>query len=317
MLKRYALDPDVVADGMAFAAFVGGLGVEHGRLMAEFPRTWIRMAFERARSIPSMRQQKRAEILLERLRTEAQLKCRAGLEFDGEEPWLTNAECHVDEFDAVIHPDDAEPSIVSERLYPATSLLEDQSYWQVNRHENFTAKAGVYLGLLEPLACLRSSVSIMDPYFEPRRDEFVKGLSEIVSLVKTPRSVVVHASAEPRDGAPTESSAQWEDVCREHLGALVDADTNLTIVRWLRGASGSRPHARWLVTPVGGVFLDRGFALDNRGNAVTLMDAVEAARLWEAYGTAPFASNEFELREIVPITTSLSSSSATVRELSG
>ena len=301
MFKQYALDPDVVADGMAFAAFVGGLGVEHGRLMAEFPRKWIRMAFERSRSIPSMRQQKRAEILLERLRTEAQLKCGTGLPFDGEQPWLANAERHVDEFDAVIHPDDAVPSIASERMCPATSLLENRPYWQVGSI-GFKATVGSFRELLLPLARIeKRKAAVMDPYFDPHEDAYVAGLKELISLLSVPREIVMHASAEPKKDKSGMSSAGWEAVCRERLAGLVDAGTSLTVIRWVEGEFGDRPHPRWIVTPAGGVYFDRGIALNRKMNRLMLMTAVEAARLWKAYGTAPFVSNEFELREVVAI----------------
>ena len=301
MLKQYALDPDVVTDGMAFTAFVGGLGVENGRVMAEFPRAWIRMALERVSSMQSMREQKRVELLLKRLRTEAQLKCGTGLPFDGTLSWLTNAEHHVKEFEAIIYPDDVEPSATSERMFPATSLLEDQPYWQVNRHVRFRATAGAFRELLLPLARLRSRLAIMDPYFNPRRDAYVAGLKEIMSLPPAPSSVVVHTSAERKDGQESGSLQDWQEVCCERLGPLVDADTSLTVVRWVRGTSRSRPHARWLATPLGGVLLDRGFALDSQANSVWLMGAVEAARRWEAYGTAPFATTDFDLSDAIDV----------------
>lgn len=301
MLKQYALDPDVVTDGMAFTAFVGGLGVENGRVMAEYPRIWIRMAIERVRAMPETREKKRAELLLERLRTEAQLKCKTGLPFDGTLAWLVNAEHHVDAFDAVIHPDDVEPSAPSERMFPATSLLEDQPYWQVNRDVRFRAVAGEFKNLLLPLARHQSRLAIMDPYFEPQRDTYVQGLKEIMQVPTAPCSVVVHTSAEGTAGKEIRSSQEWQEVCSERLSPLVDAGTSLTIVRWNSGASGTRPHARWLVTPLGGVLVDKGFAVDRRMNSISLMGAVEAARRWAAYGIAPFAVADYDLRDIVNV----------------
>ena len=301
MLKRYALDPDVVTDGMAFTAFVGGLGVENGRVMAEFPRTWIRKAIERINNMPSTREKKRAELLLERLRTEAQLKCKTGLPFNDSLTWLANAEHHVSEFAAIIYPDDVEPSAPSERMFPATSLLQDQPYWQVNRHVRFQAAPGALRELLRPLTRHVSRLAIMDPYFEPQQDAYVEGLREIMQLPAAPSSVIVHTSAAGKGGSMPRSSHVWHDICSERLGPLVNAGTSLTIVRWKSGASGAKPHARWLVTPLGGVLLDRGFAIDRQMNSISLMGAVEAARRWEAYGIAPFGVTDYDLRDTIDV----------------
>jgi hypothetical protein len=301
VLKQYALDPEVVDDSSAFTAFVNGLGIENGRIMAEYPRSWIRMAVERVRSMPSSRDQKRAELLVSRLRTNARLKYRTGLAFDGTNPWLTNAARHANEFDAVIHVDDVEPEPPSDRMYPATSLLDDEAFWRVDRHAEFLAKPGALRELLLPLTSMGNSLAVMDPYFDPHRDAYVAGLKEITALLSGPRRVVIHASGELPVGKAHVSPDDWEAACTERLQLFADPTSVLTVVRWVKGPTGDQPHQRWLVTPLGGVLLDRGIALDLKRNSATLMGADMATGLWEQYGEPPFKSEAYRIKDVVHI----------------
>jgi hypothetical protein len=301
MIRTYALEPDVATDGMAFATFVQGLGIENGRLMAEFPKTWIAMAFKHLDNVQSVRDQTRITEFLKRLRTDGLVKTRLGLSFDGHQSWLENAIHHVKNFDAVICSDQAEPQLQHDRLHPASSLIHNPAFWHVDRRVTFTPKRGALATLLQPLLVLDERLAIMDPFFNPTQKRYLDGLLDIAHRLRRPTPLSLHASAEFTVGNQPMSTEEWEDACRGNLTVHAERFNPLVIARWASRDNRGRPHERWVITPRGGIELGRGIAVEPQENTATLLPAQTAARLWAEFGAPPFPTTRYELRDTVTL----------------
>ena len=301
MIRTYALEPAVASDGMALNAFVLGLGVENGRLMGEFPRHWVRDAFEHLNKVSSVREQARITELLKRIRTDGLIKVRTGLPYDGEQAWLDNAIRHIESFDAVICADTTNDRPQHDRLHSASSLLNPPPYWNVERRVAFTASRDNLIALLQPLLKLETQVAIMDPYFNPRKDDSRRGLMGIASVLRANTSLVIHTSTKVDKQDKTMPIEQWTAACRDHLAEHVAGLASLVIVRWTTKSALGHPHERWVISPRGGIELGRGIAVGPFENTATLLPATTTSQLWAEYGQPPFRESKYALKDTVVI----------------
>jgi len=299
MIRTYAIEPQVASDRMALVLFVEGLGVENGRLLAEFPKSWFRLAVSAAQGITPLRDQKRVEERLKKVRVSGFLKVRTGRPFDGTQSWLQNAVTQADGFDAIIHADDSPAPEPNDRLHPASSLFDDPPFWRVDRRVTFTSTRRALADRLKPLLALEQSVAIMDPFFNPTQTQYLKGLADIIAVMRPNASLVIHASAEVTAGKQHLTTNEWEAGCRAIPSHVPSHVGSLTIARWAGGAGVGRPHERWVITPRGGVELGRGIAIGRQQNTASLMPAQSASELWEAFGQDPYTGRDLELRDVV------------------
>lgn len=301
MIRTYALEPDVASDGMAFATFVQGLGIENGRLMAAFPRSWFKTANSQLHNVHSVRDRTRITELLKCLQTDGLVKARTGLPYEGHQSWLDNAIRHIDRFDAVICADHPDNRPEHPQLHPASALFDNPAFWKVDRRITFTANRGKLAQLLQPLFLLDSHVAIMDPFFNPKEQGYLDGLLDIVNALPQPTPLVIHTSGEVAAGNRPLSTEEWEDTCRATLTTHIERLGNLLIVRWASRDSTGRPHERWVITPRGGIELGRGIAVGRYENTATLLPGQTAAQLWEEFGQSPFSAARYELRDTVEV----------------
>lgn len=296
MLKAFALDPCVPADdSTAFAVFVAGLGVENGRLLAEFPKRWRAMAIDLIHSLGSNREAKRAEALLTRLATDGTLRTRLALPFDPNRSWLENASQHQAAFAAIICADGAAEPSSTPWAHPASTLVEGATYWQASRYGVFKNTATNLAGLLGPLLRLDSEVAFMDPFFDAARDHYLKSIEAVLDAAPNVKRLVVHSAVKVgRNNSPVPAD-RWQAVSRERLSPLLRQDLTISLVRWRELDQSEDPHERWVVTPRGAATLDRGFAADGKINAYNLLPCGEAARRWRTYGMAPYSGSPYAL----------------------
>ena len=286
---------------MALATFVQGLGVENGRLMGEFPRNWVRDAYEHLNQVSSVREQARITELLKRISTDGLLKVRPGLHYDRGQTWLDNAIRHIESFDAAICADTTCDRTQDARVHPASSLLKAPPYWHVERRVAFIARRDNYVALLRPLLKLEKQVAIMDPYFNPTRQDNMDGFVGIASILKPNTSLVIHTSTKVDRQGQLIPSEKWSADCRTHLAGHTDGLARLVIVRWTTSSSMGHPHERWVITPRGGIELGRGIAVGSSENTATLLPATTTAQLWADYGEPPFQESKYAIKDTVDI----------------
>ena len=173
MLRIYALDPEVASkDVTAFALFVNGLGVDNGRLMAEFPKRWRAMAIDGVQRIQSVLEAKRAEVLLTELATNPTLRTRLALPFEPTNTWLENALQHQTAFTAVISTDEQSAQDITHAAQAASSLLTAAPYWRADRYLEFKSHPEAFARLLKPLLQLADEAVFMDPFFDAQQDRY-------------------------------------------------------------------------------------------------------------------------------------------------
>lgn len=286
MLRKFALDPMVIHDPAAFAVFVAGLGVDQGRLLAEFPSKWRAIAFQQLKAMDpastSPIQRKRAEALLERLAIEGNLRAKSGVPYEPTATWKENAARNIGAFAAAIYSDDDLEEADQPGLYPASSLISGAEYWEAATLARFRSTGPEYLRVLRALLELHASVAIMDPYAWPEKRylDLIRTLSESIPSL---RHICIHCSGKVQKGRSHRSQGLWQTDWETYVAPYLRQDLKLHVCRWGE-LDYDKPHERWLVTPLGGVSLDRGVAVDGQMNTAHLLPTREAARLWNMYG---------------------------------
>jgi len=301
MFRTYAIDPEVSSDTAALLAFIRGLGLEHGRLMAEFPGHWRRLARDYVHTLESETAKALATDLLRDIAHLGYLKVKLGLDFDGSQSWARNAIRHEQHFSAIICPSASPDQHASERVHTAASLVRNEEFWQTDRHTRFTNDSASWREVIGPFLQLGTNgAALMDPYFHPLDARFAESVERLFADHRRLTELFLHCS---RDANETRDlgTNEWARICVAELQPLLRSAASITIVRWSEGPDGARPHERWIVTDRGGLQLDRGIALDGLRNKATWLSAKEATSLWNTYGKSPDSSGEFRLEDIITV----------------
>ena len=302
LLKTFALDPAVVTDCTTLAVLVSGLGTEHGRLLAEFPRAWRRFAIEHSRQITSSRDRLRVEALLQRLALEQPLKTRVSVPYDGSTTWQVNAVRNASAFDGVLLSESSAPSVgAAINVHRASDVLGAPDFWSAERHHEFNSTAAGFAALLGPLLALEKTVTAFDPFFNPAADRFTRATRAILDAMPQGGRLTLHASAATQPGSVHVPSAEWDAAVRNQLGPLLHDGRELVVARWEPGQQGGRPHERWILNARAGIILDRGLGVDGTPNSATLMSLDQIASLRAEYSEPPFSSRAFALYDVVKI----------------
>lgn len=304
MIYFFAADPELPRDPLSFVEVVSKLGVENGRVLADFPASWVKVASKGLASHLSPLQFKRVEERLRDLRVDGTMLLPVDIPYDESAEWVTNAVGCSESFRIVILTQPVPSTLCPTNAMTAEALLSHRPpEWDVPRDGRFPATVPATVAMLAPMIRIGSAVLIMDPFFDPTRSEH-RRLFEALAAVANDRTFEVHCEAKVFGGRLSIPTSRWKATCERHLGHRQSSGPS-RVVRWKRQLGGARPHERWLVTERGGALLDRGLYLHANGsNKYSLLSRTRARALYQDYceaGRTDTRLHEFDLVDVVQL----------------
>lgn len=280
MLREFAIDPEAVNNWKDFRHFVDQCGVEHGRLISEFPRKWRRYVYEVSASCGDI---ERARIE-ERLKTIGDKLVASNRPYDGKKSWLSNAETqHLTRpFHAIISK--SNPS-GSPAICIADDIDENTACWRPLRQKIVSRRAAELAECAAPLFRISRELLLVDPYFKPTDGKWRRSLKTLLTRAVRENSKLerleVHAEANL-------SAALWDSECRKELPKYVPKGYTLRVLRWRQRSDGPKLHARYILTEKGGLQIDHGLddVSDSETTHVMLLDKAFHVQTWGRFQTA-------------------------------
>jgi hypothetical protein len=283
MLKEYAVDPSIIASSFETCRFlVSQFGADKGRLIARFPKTWKRMAYDAANTLPDGLKKERVVEYLKELGEDWLTLISSNRPYTNPgDTWLVNAQvAHaVVPFSAILCDQDnpANQLIDATSCDENTPLFMAQTIQSVNRQANdLAAVAGL---ILQNCRALR----LVDPYFDPTRPKWRNPLAALLALVPDIRRVECEYHLLEQDNSP--STAEFIQRLAQ-LRGVIPAHGTLRIIRWRETDGGERFHRRYLLTENAGLGYEGG--LDEATGAqqttdVSLLVPTHHAERWAEY----------------------------------
>jgi len=266
MLHEFALEPAVLSTWDNFRYFIDRVGVEHGRLIAQFPKRWKRLVYE---AMSEFRGTKRMAVVEERLRRLDPAIARSRRPYDASREWLDNAETqHNGEnpFQAIVartNPRNHEAVLIAEEV------SDDTPRWAVLREQKVPRRAADLAAAASRLITSSREILLVDPHFNPWearwRQAFEAICAVIASATQSPTRIELHVTAWKPSGMPKWDVDEFCRECTRRLRTAVPVGLGLRIAIWKQKAGGERIHARYILTERGGIRFEGGLDPGNDG----------------------------------------------------
>lgn len=275
----------MLSNWASFRYFADRFGVEHGRLISQFPKKWKRMVYDACAQCGDV-ERKKIEEKLSRESFDRKL-FRSTRQYEPDLTWLRNAETQQaggNPFRAIIASENPREHV---EVRVGDDLDETDSQWNVPRQRLIERTPAALAGCASKLLRMSRDILIVDPYFDPQVARFrnvLKAFSDEISVGgHTLRRFELHAS--DRKNGVTE---HWAEQCRRHLPQLIGDGVELRLVRWHQRPGGERLHGRYILTEHGGLGFDSGIDEGKPGETtdVTLLHPELCKQRWADFRDA-------------------------------
>jgi hypothetical protein len=283
MLREYAVEPSLIADYASARYFLEKFGFDRGRILAQFPKSWLRIVYDSLRCKPV--EKKKVEMLLARVKSGA-LARRPGSVFDPARSWLEqaleeDARAATMAFAAILADGVERPPKVAN----GHVIDESDHRWvaATDRVVPRTAKEMAHATHL--LLCVSTHVRFIDPYFDgSRRDRTEPILAFIASAMSSSRN---HSAPvfEIHAANPNDKSAGFIREGLRQFAARLPADVSVTFTQWAERPGGDQFHNRYVLTDVGGAEFGAGLdqKLGQATDRVSLLSVAARKQLWSRF----------------------------------
>jgi hypothetical protein len=294
VLKEFAVDPNVIASSYETCRYlISQFGVDKGRLISKFPKTWKKLAIEAADKLPDGRKKEQVVQSLSSISNDWLTLVASNRAYPAPgDPWLDNAMAGhaATPFNAIICDQDNPP----EQMIDAGGHFETNPLFAANRTCAVRRSASdlAHPAILMLKNCQK--LRLIDPYFDPSRPKWRNPLAAILASVPDIRTLDCEYHLHETDGSPSTA----ELIRRlQQLDGVIPTGGTIKIVRWKEKAGGERFHRRYLLTENAGLIYEGG--LDEATNAnqttdVSLLDHKHHTMRWAEYNQD---SQVFELVE--------------------
>jgi hypothetical protein len=272
---EYALEPSAVTTWESARYFLDAFGPWKGRLLAEYPKHWVRLLLS-GLACGEM-EKKRITARLELAKKNRVFYRRPGTSYDGTQGWLDNArrEHARHAFRAII----ASSASAEDHVLDATSLDERHDRWRVDGGRLLSREPAVFAQALELLLAASSQIVIVDPFFRADQPDKTGPLTAFCNLIRgRVNEVQVHFG--PKFGYA---------FCMQHaeraLPSCVPVGMKVSLHCWTERTGGPRIHNRYLLTDIGGVQFGDSIEAGEPGqhDRVSILEEVTRARLWDEF----------------------------------
>jgi hypothetical protein len=275
MIAECAVEPEVMARWEHFQSLHGDFGVGQGKLICEFPGSWIRAVLDCAaeyerEGINSPRQ---AQMILDqfdrhnrgpflRAITSSERKFPQGAN------WCAAARSSKPGFDLMIHS--SEPQSAKE--LKAGEFVKNSEPFLTRRQTEVPRKADALIEC--GWACYRRAkeIRVIDPYFNPALQKFGMVLGKLLARIERSGAKPSHIEVHTELPGVYNSGLQqrhWNRWAESHL----PSNWTLKVVHWDKMETGSKMHARYILTDFGG--LDYNWGTDEDPQEITQVSLLD------------------------------------------
>ena len=255
----YAVEPDaLISDWESCRYLSEKFGFDRGRVLALYPKAWIRIAYEALANQSSIGDVERKRICQQLNKIKREWSIPSGCDYDPSMEWLANACLQQDKklFRAVITKD------VKDEMRHVLSVKDiDETHKFIKAKRNYSVPLDIETMLESFKVLLRSSsrIAFVDPYFDITVNGYRKLLARCLNYIdsfnsKTDIDIEIHYKAGaiiPNVSNLKRDAAKFREFIPERL--CID------IYGWVMSPQGEDFHDRFLLTNRGGISIGRGF----------------------------------------------------------
>jgi hypothetical protein len=258
MLYEYAVEPRAIGSSWQTCRYViEKFGFDKGRLISEFPKSWLREVYDATRGLPDVEKKRVVEVL-----TLAKQKLvRSGRPYDpASGDWLYNAikEHRRSPFRCIIARENVNKNsdiLVADDLDEQSPQMIVATSLPVRRDSVSIATA------LSGLIVHGSRIVFVDPFFDLFNQRYKNTLKECLLLAKSQNATAsweIHYRYHKNNVEPS----HIERNVASAFGGLIPIGMAIKVFCWRQKDGGEDFHARYLLTDKGGIGVDAGFSAE-------------------------------------------------------
>jgi hypothetical protein len=281
MICEFALDPRILNRWETYDRLVNDCGVEHGRLISDFPNRWKKMVWEAVLANPAVTpvESQRIEFHLQHRVGSKLLPTNRRYDFANVD-WLLQAEREHDggkPFQAIVA---AENPRQRESVIVASDLDRDNDpRWRVDRSVNVPRTAEKLAEKAGFLLRISQEIRFIDPHFGPETGRYRRSLKTLLRALASLNSkiTVIEIHLEARS-----TRDFFERECRERLPSCIPRGIQVRLFRWKERQGGERLHRRMILTERGGIEIEGGLDVGKDGETTDLflLNSQQRAQHW-------------------------------------
>lgn len=279
MIKKFAIEPTAITRWQDFRYVMEKLGFSEGRVLATFPKGWVRILMENLDELGEIDRMRFTEKL--RVFKEDRM-ITSGIPFNADQSWRENVRDNLPEFHRVIIDASVDEHLPKKIVGKIDDL--DEAFFDVprdirclNTSDNLALPAALLLHQA-------TEAALIDPYFQPDIKGCLLVLAKLTELARAGKRfdrfyLYIRADSVPKDRGQS-GAIQFKRICQT---GMLDGLT--FVFRVVDRRSGDGFHARYLLTKHGGLRYDKGFRaeVDPEMVDISILDRAIHAELRERY----------------------------------
>jgi hypothetical protein len=268
-------------------------GFDRGRLISQFPKTWLRMVYDASAHLQPIERARITEILN---RSKANI-VKFGRQYDANLDWLGNAigEHAREPFHAIIAEENSHslPFVIrAEDVDEGHPLMVAPHNWEVPRVGASLARA------MSPLLRTAQIIRFVDRFFKFDDARYQDTLREALSVISARGLREVRCELHFADHPKCPPIREIEIRVGQWLKDVIPAGMSVILFDWKEKSGGEDFHDRFLLTDKGGMTIGAGFSAEgaHQSAQVGLLDA----NVWSAkFRALDRSATVYELADLV------------------
>lgn len=252
MFAEFAVQPELFATWPGYCSLIGKFGIQNGRLISRFPKSWKRMVIEAAQKVAGDVELAR---IIESLQHVDAMMVAKGRPWNNQLDWINNAiaEHNRQPFHAILAIEDS----------PGNGfVLNAEAMDPANPPEAFAVKSSIRVprtaqrmaGCIETILVKCSKICFVDPHYDPCERRFNQPLQEFLKLICTRTPGKAMPTIEYHTGNKNKALATIEAQLNRWIKPSLVQAMSLTVVRWDQ----NEIHNRYVITDLGAVMFGNG-----------------------------------------------------------
>lgn len=286
MISEFAVDPELFARWSSFQTLSDDFGIEKGRMISEFPRKWKKLVSDRAWELAAVVHEQRATTDLQALRIVETIFSerfgralkRSGREFQSDlRSWREAATHASPAFDVIIGSGSGKVG----NFIGFEDLLRHESPFHRKRMDFVERKKEALIAAASVPLSGADEVVVVDPNLRADEKRFYETIRHLLAFFESsnqiPKRFEIHTK---RVRSPKElfSRKSQEFEWNKYLVPFLPKGLSVRVCFWDALPNGGKPHARFILTQLGGLYYDQGI---DEGDGQTLVTLLED-HVWES-----------------------------------